>query len=743
MTLWGRGVIAVAACCAAALALGTLAPDASAHAAFLAATPPPGSRLSASPRAIALEFTEPLDRGLSTVLVEDASSGRRVPTVAPAGVRARLELRTPSPLAAGTYRVRWHTVSTEDGHALEGSFGFGVRAAALGLGQDVEQSPLARGGWIRIALRGLLYGALVFFAGGLFAATLLGSRGEPAGWLAPPSVQSALAEAGQDPEAPAARAWARTVGTGWAAAALAACVAMAEAIDAAGSDPRAASGFLLSNAAGIGRVVTVVAVVLATALAARGVRTLAAAACALAFLAVALSGHANSAEPWAAAVGSDWVHLVAGSLWLGGVAQLAAAWVPSLRGATPKLRRAVIVGVLERFGAIALPAFVLVVLSGLINALIQLGAVEALWHTPYGRLLSFKVLLVALIAGASYGHAFRLRPRIIAAGHSPAEGLERQHWQLLRSEPLLGVVVVALAAALVAFPLPPRQLTESADALAATPACDPCPLGAPKADELAVAEQAGPWIVAGWLRREDGRLEGRLRVLDRHAKPVGTSVSVADGGGRPCGPGCFDFRSSEAPSFLQVRTRASAGSFETRLPARWRARESGRARRLLDLAQRRMRGLESVTERELVTSGPGTRSVSIYRLRAPDRLAYRSNLGSEAVDVGRRQWFRVPGLAWQRRPDGALPFSTRSWFRWSVYARAVRLLSVRREGGRRIAELALMEQGTPVWHRLDIDLATLRVLRARVITSGHFITQRLSAFNRPTTIRSPRAIRGS
>jgi hypothetical protein len=43
----------------------------------------------------------------------------------------------PSGLALwGAYEVLWRTVSTEDGHALEGAFGFGVRASAENCGRS-------------------------------------------------------------------------------------------------------------------------------------------------------------------------------------------------------------------------------------------------------------------------------------------------------------------------------------------------------------------------------------------------------------------------------------------------------------------------------------------------------------------------------------------------------------------------------------------------------------------------------
>jgi hypothetical protein len=48
-----------------------------------------------------------------------------------------------------------------------------------------------------------------------------------------------------------------------------------------------------------------------------------------------------------------------------------------------------------------------------------------------------------------------------------------------------------------------------------------------------------------------------------------------------------------------------------------------------------------------------------------------------------------------------------------------------------------MDPGTPVWWRLAIDSRTHRVVRARMVTYGHFMTQRFMAFNRPLDIRQP------
>ena len=57
------------------LALGPLTADASAHAAFLESTPGAGARVERSPGRIVLDFTEPLNRGLSRAALVPAGRG--------------------------------------------------------------------------------------------------------------------------------------------------------------------------------------------------------------------------------------------------------------------------------------------------------------------------------------------------------------------------------------------------------------------------------------------------------------------------------------------------------------------------------------------------------------------------------------------------------------------------------------------------------------------------------------------
>jgi hypothetical protein len=299
------------------------------------------------------------------------------------------------------------------------------------------------------------------------------------------------------------------------------------------------------------------------------------------------------------------------------------------------------------------------------------------------------------------------------------------------------VAVIAAVALLAAFPLPPRQLDEAGEALAAQPACDPCPLAKPAADELPIADQAGSQVVAGRLRRDRSGLTGTVRVLNIRGQPSRSAVEVLGARQSSCGRGCRRFRLPLAAS-VRVGVRERGRRFVAELPAQWAQRDSAQARRLLTTAQAAMRGLDGVRQREEITSGPGSYARTDYRFRAPDRMALQTNGGVNRVVVGEHQWFRVRGTSWERTSYGAgIPFSLRRWFRWTTYARSVRLLDRRREAGRPLTELALMDPATPVWMRLVIDERTGRVLRERTVTKGHFMSSRYFGFGRRPRIDAP------
>src|SRR4051794_13589147 len=134
------------------LAVLACAAPAFGHAAYVGSEPAPGQRLEAAPQRVVLVFTEPLNARLAGATLRPAAGGAPVPASGRVAERRRLGLTPARALAAGPYRVDWHTVSTEDGHALEGAFSFGVRADA-GAAPALETGPLARAGAVRIAAR--------------------------------------------------------------------------------------------------------------------------------------------------------------------------------------------------------------------------------------------------------------------------------------------------------------------------------------------------------------------------------------------------------------------------------------------------------------------------------------------------------------------------------------------------------------------------------------------------------------
>ena len=113
----------------------------------------------------------------------------------------------------------------------------------------------------------------------------------------------------------------------------------------------------------------------------------------LALLPLALSGHAAGSDEHANAVDSLAMHLVGVTVWVGGL--IAIVLLRTRLGDE-------IARVVSRYSTMALWAFVLVAISGTINASLRLSGPVELLTTPYGALISVKtVILIGLgIAGA-------------------------------------------------------------------------------------------------------------------------------------------------------------------------------------------------------------------------------------------------------------------------------------------------------------------------------------------------------
>jgi hypothetical protein len=176
-----------------------------------------------------------------------------------------------------------------------------------------------------------------------------------------------------------------------------------------------------------------------------------------------------------------------------------------------------------------------------------------------------------------------------------------------------------------------------------------------------------------------------------------------------------------------------------RLPASWRTDGDAYARRILATAQRTMRALGTLRQVETVQSaaGRGPKARTEFRFHAPDRMAYRT-ASAASIIIGKRSWIHTDQtFGWQALPADGEPFRVRDGFRWTIFSSAARLLGLRREGGRPVAEIALLDWGYPVWYRVTVDRRSKLVLRQSLISPENRIDDRYFAFDRPLRIEPP------
>jgi len=723
----------------AAGALALVPATAGAHAQVVALTPAPGVELRGPPAVVSATFSEPLNRSLSRLTLT-RRGGTAVATRRIAAGPKRLVLKPLARLVRGVYGVRWHSVSAEDGHASDGSYYFGVQVAVpSGIGSS-QTSPLAGGGWVRTLLRAMFDGALLVFCGGVFCAALLARGCEPASWLLPDPDEPHAAAA-------AKRLWRRTIAVGLAAAAIGAVSVLADAANAGqGLSGGALNAYLLSDLSGEARLAVLCALVLAIVLARWRAPARASALAVAALAALTVSGHANAAHARGLAIASDLAHLVAASVWTGGIVLIAWAWLPRLPGLPDRGRRRLAEVVLPRFGRVALPAFLTLAIAGIVNAAIQLGSIQALWNAGYGRVLMVKVALVGAIALVSYTHALRIRPRLLAANPHPDERLERRHWRLLASEPILAAAVVLAAGLVIAYP-PPSTAGPQTSGL--TFVGSEASLAAVRPGQLSVAEEAGLGIVAAWVTHVPGGLSLQVRTLDLIEHPVALTTRVAGATATgSCGLGCVDARVSGSPSVLSVAVTDHGHVYTAELPIRFHPGSDRLAARLLHKVEISELKLRTAVVHETLRSAPTVTDLTTYELRAPDRFAFQSSVGGRSIGdtiiVGHREWSRSPGQRWQASlyGGGGPAFSAKDYFGWWMpYATQPRLLDRYAVGSDQRADIATLGevQGGigPVWFRLRVDLTHGRLLQLRMITAGHFMTQAWGAANAPQPIKPP------
>jgi copper transport protein len=176
------------------------------------------------------------------------------------------------------------------------------------------------------------------------------------------------------------------------------------------------------------------------------------------------AGHAAQTSPRGLALPFDWLHLISGSLWLGGLVGLVVLWFTLPR----RSRTAALGVVVPRFSNVALISVIVLLGTGTGATIVHMPAINALWDTSYGVAILVKIgiLLGAIVLAA--GNLLRTRPRLIAAAERPdqADSAAGLLSRLIGAETFLVASAVFVAAVLSSLAPPPPAFAEQNSALA-------------------------------------------------------------------------------------------------------------------------------------------------------------------------------------------------------------------------------------------------------------------------------------
>jgi copper transport protein len=681
------GVRRVCAVLIAALAALAIPIAASAHAELVSSAPASNAHLGTAPGVVVLEFSQTINTQLSSAAVTDPS-GHAWKGEVDSGYEIRVPLATNVP---GVYTVDWVSVSQIDGHRISGTFTFDVGvvgqvspevAANQVPGPQVSDIAIGAVKWIEAL-------ALLVLTGQVLV-TRLARRRPPIEW-----VRSGFRAASIALSAGLVVVWAQaTVGSGGHSV----------------SQYVAYFGAGLSGAALLARLgleaLTLVAVV-------RGWRSLPLLlAATLVMLAVA--GHAAGVQPAWLGIGLDAVHLLAAGLWAGGIGALALLRPPG-GWRSAEARR-----LIGRFTPVALAAFATTVLAGGLEAILQLGSLQSLFGTDYGRVLIAKMALVACMLPLSL-MAWRLgRPRV-------------------RVEASIAVCVVGAAALLASFPAPPTTAEQRAAAAAALAPT----AGLPAPGQLTMAGPAGSVLVGLSLSPgTPGPNRATVYVLPITGSAAARAIlaNIAVNGvykelvscGDTCRQATIDIKAGDTVAVDVLNRGGGEASFTVPpLPA-----PSG-ATLLAQLAAA-MHDLTAYQYSEVLNSGTITVSAD-YASDAPDRTTWTVAHTSQTILIGTTEYTRAsPGDPWHTEPD--LSPNTVPSFVWDFFEP---LTNAHIVGDQLLAGVPTTmlasfgnKDASPIWFLFWLDSAG-RVRQVEMDAPGHFMIDTYTSYDHAVPIQAP------
>jgi copper transport protein len=175
-------------------------------------------------------------------------------------------------------------------------------------------------------------------------------------------------------------------------------------------------------------------------------------------------GHAGQTSPRGLSIPFDGLHLISGSLWLGGLVGLLVLWF----SVGNRRRVAVLSIVVPRFSLVALTCVLVLLGTGAGATIIHMPAVNALWQTSYGVAILVKIGLLATAIMLASGNLLRSKPGLVAAPTRPELGVRsaRLLRRLITGEAIIVAGAVFTAAVLSSLAPPPPAFALQNSALA-------------------------------------------------------------------------------------------------------------------------------------------------------------------------------------------------------------------------------------------------------------------------------------
>jgi copper transport protein len=450
-----RVVIISLAAVAAAL---TLPAAAWAHAALLQTTPVASRIVNTPPKQVLLRYSEAVEPRFAVVSVTNAAGDKETdgaPSRSPAN--ADTLLVPLKKLSEGWYLVYWRVISV-DGHPVRGAFTFAVGPNAGPAPQFVIPSTSETAATPKLVTARWLAFLSLMAAIGLFVLRIAVAR---------PAVA----------RVPGTRLRSATISFGVASVvgllAIPVYLLLSTAEFALRSFWSFGALFPLVRVSAFGRSWLDLELVFGLFVAAAAVaiwldrperrqRSIAAVialagafgAAAACLLVPGLAGHAAQTSPRGLSLTFDWLHLVAGSLWLGGLIGLVV-----LTATLPAAKRLpALVVCVPRFSNLAFVSVLVLIGAGTGSAVEQLPTFAAFWQTSYGKALLVKIGLLAAALLLASVNLLRTVPRFKASARRPELGAPTTSLlrRLVTGESLL-VTGAVLAAAVLSSLAPPSK----------------------------------------------------------------------------------------------------------------------------------------------------------------------------------------------------------------------------------------------------------------------------------------------